>query len=389
MGPTDAVTYERWTAKVMYQTLSALSYCHHRGVVHKDLKLENIMLSTPKGTPLDAIHVVVVDFGLSEVFSSPYARSSVVSGTPPYMAPEVWTGNSSQACDLWSCGVMLFFLLSGRFPFHCQTPDEFAKATATQEPDWLLMGGASKGAHELCKQLLLKSDVFRPTARQAIKHTWFDKQEAHTAKVTLSLPEINSLLCLPKRTGFEKFLCRLVATQLDAGRMTRVNDFFHALDASHHGVISINALTRGLLALDITPEQADQIAEELDVAKKGMVSYTEFLAGFLDLSTKAPAEQDDILRLAWQQFSPGEDGKVKANDVQNALAMRGMTVADLPPDFLRALDKDASGYLNFEWFKCLLLPGNEGLAPPSKEPDRKSTKKRPAWLDRLLGSMSA
>lgn len=386
MEPTDAVTYERWVAKVMYQTLSALSYCHHRGVVHKDLKTENIMISTPKGTPLNDIHVVVVDFGLSEVFSSPYARSSVVSGTPPYMAPEVWTGNSTKACDLWSCGVMLFFLLSGRFPFHCQTPEEFAKATATDDPDWALMGGASKGAHELCKQLLMKSDVFRPSARQAIRHAWFEKQEVQIVKVTLSRAEIDSLLMVPKRPGFQSFLCRLVATQLDAGGMKRVNDFFHALDSSYHGIIPVNALARGLLALDITPEQADVIAKELDVAKRGSVSYTEFLAGFLDLSTKTVDQQDDILRLAWQQFSPEENGKVKANDVQNALAMRGMTVADLPAEFLKALNKDASGYLDFEWFKCLLLPGHDDLVPPAKEPDRKSMKKRPAWLDRLLGS---
>jgi len=333
------------------------------------------------------------DFGLSEVFSSPYERSKVVSGTPPYMAPEVWTGNSGKSCDLWSCGVMLFFLLSGRFPFHCQTPDEFAKATATQDPDWALMGGASKDAHDLCHQLLLKSDIFRPTARQAIKHAWFDRQEAHNAKVTLSRAELDSLLMLPQRSGFEKFLCRLVATQLDAAKMTRINDFFHALDASFHGVISIGALTRGLLALGVTAEQADQVAQELDVAKRGHVSYTEFLAGFLDLSTKTSAEQDEIICLAWQQFSPDENGKVKANDVQNALAMRGMTVADLPSEFLRALNKEASGYVNFEWFKCLLLPGNEDLTPPAKEETppakeskRKSLMKRPTWLDRLLGS---
>lgn len=400
MAPTDAKTYERFVAKVLYQTLSALSYCHHRGVVHKDLKTENIMLSTPKDTPLDIIHVVVVDFGLSEVFSSPHARSSVVSGTPPYMAPEVWTGNSNKACDLWSCGVMLFFLLSGRFPFHCQTPDQFAKATATQEPDWELMGGASKGAHDLCKQLLLKSDVFRPTARQALKHTWFDKQDADTMSVTLNKAELDSLFILPKRTEFEKFLCRLVATQLDAGRMTRVNSFFHALDTSHHGIISTNALSRGLLGLGISHEQADEIAKELDVAKRGMVSYTEFLAGFLDLSTKTSEQQDEILRLAWQQFSPGQDGKVKVNDVENRLSMRGMTVAHLPPEFLRALSKEASGFLNFEWFKCLLLPGHKDhswtlgakildLTPPAKKPERKSMKMRPAWLDRLLGSKTA
>merc|ERR1719247_3133437 len=117
MGGTSAGSYERWVARVMYQTISAIRYCHDKGVVHKDLKPENVMIATPKGTPLEQMHVVVVDFGLSEVFSNPESRSNVVSGTPPYMAPEVWRGNSGRACDVWSCGVMLFFLLSGQFPF--------------------------------------------------------------------------------------------------------------------------------------------------------------------------------------------------------------------------------------------------------------------------------
>merc|ERR1719352_2026537 len=180
------------------------------------------------------IHVVVVDFGLSEVFSSPAARSKVISGTPPYMAPEVWSGNSGKACDVWSCGVMLFYMLSGRFPFHCQSPEEFAQATATYEPDFSLMGGASKHAHALCKQMLLKSDVFRPSARQAMKNPWFLKFGAQHSDIgsslSLSASELQSLKSLPRRTEFEKFVNRLVATQTDASKQTRVNDFFRMLD---------------------------------------------------------------------------------------------------------------------------------------------------------------
>lgn len=391
MEPTDAATYEKWTAMVMYQSLSAISYCHQRGVVHKDLKPENVMLSTPKGTPLHAIHVVLVDFGLSECFSSPEGRSKVVSGTPPYMAPEVWTGNSGKACDLWSCGVMLFFMLSGRFPFHCQTPEEFAKATATLEPDWGFMGGASKEAHSLCKRLLIKSDTHRITARQAMQQAWFQKHDIHKSEkarcsqTPLNKAEMDSLVMLPQRAEFEKFLSRFVATQLDAGPQTRINNLFHALDYNGDGVIPIAFLANGLTELGIPSDLAEQVAKELDVAKRGRVSYTEFLAGFLDFQTRNPGELDDILRLAWHQFAPNENGQVKANDVQNALAARGMTVADLPNEFLLALRKDASGYLTFSWFKRLLVPNCEDLTPPAREStDRKSLKKRPNFFDRFF-----
>jgi Ca2+-binding EF-hand superfamily protein len=199
-----------------------------------------------------------------------------------------------------------------------------------------------------------------------------------SSQTPLNKAEIDSLVNLPKRTEFEKFLSRLVATQLDAGPQTRINNFFHALDRRGDGALSTEALAMALKSMGLAPELAEQVARELDVAKRGRVSYTEFLAGFLDFRTRSPAEQDDILRLAWHQFSPCENGQVKTNEVQNALAARGMTVADIPSEFLLALKKDASGYLTFSWFKNLLVPGSGSLTPPASE------KKRRNFFERLF-----
>ncbi|CAJ1394173.1 unnamed protein product [Effrenium voratum] len=66
LEPMDAQSYEFWVSKVMQHTLSAIAYCHSKAVIHKDLKPENVMLSTTRDTPVDEMHVVVVDFGLAE-----------------------------------------------------------------------------------------------------------------------------------------------------------------------------------------------------------------------------------------------------------------------------------------------------------------------------------
>merc|ERR1719510_2146397 len=99
-------------------------------------------MSTTRDTPVRDMHVVVVDFGLAEVFTHPTDRSGVVSGTPPYMAPEVWQGNFSKSCDVWSVGIMLFFLLAGRLPFMAQSVKDFPRELRG-EPDWGMMGGAT------------------------------------------------------------------------------------------------------------------------------------------------------------------------------------------------------------------------------------------------------
>lgn len=373
LEPMDAYSYEFWVSKVMQHTLSAIAYCHSKAVIHKDLKPENVMLSTTRDTPVAQMHVVVVDFGLAEVFANSTDRSDVVSGTPPYMAPEVWQGNFSKSCDVWSAGCMLFFLLSGRLPFIAATVKEFPKAVQ-QEPDWAAMGGATQEAQQICRQMLQKMEHQRPTAQTCLKDRWFVQMglAGHSNPAgALNNNQIQSLLAVGQRSEFEKFVTRFVATQLDASQQTTVNEAFKAFDADGDGHLSAEELRQGLMQFGASPEQAEQIVSELDVGRTGQVSYTEFLAGIINLRCKKPEEQDRLLSIAWEQFRPDTSGLVKVQDIQNALATRGMTVADMPDGFLAALNKDHTQYISFDSFKSLLLfDDSDQLVPASSERGR-------------------
>merc|ERR1712054_421208 len=112
-------------------------------------------------------HTVVVDFGLAEMFSSSTDRSKEIASTPPFMAPEVWKGNFSKKCDIWSCGVILFFMLSGRYPFIASRIEDFPKAVA-QEPAWEVIGGASEDVQELCRRMLCKTEADRPSSQELL-----------------------------------------------------------------------------------------------------------------------------------------------------------------------------------------------------------------------------
>lgn len=107
---------EPQAAYLVKQVLSGVEYLHSKGIVHRDLKLENLLLDgdLPKAT------VKIADFGLSKVFSS-NATLSTVCGSPLYMAPELLMLDQksaySPAVDVWSIGVILFILLAGYSPF--------------------------------------------------------------------------------------------------------------------------------------------------------------------------------------------------------------------------------------------------------------------------------
>ncbi|CAA3014274.1 CBL-interacting serine threonine- kinase 14-like [Olea europaea subsp. europaea] len=100
--------------KYFQQLISAVDHCHSRGVFHRDLKLENLLLD-------ENLELKVTDFGLSALTNQirPDGQLHTSCGTPAYMAPEILAkrGYDGAKVDIWSCGVVLYVLSTGYLPF--------------------------------------------------------------------------------------------------------------------------------------------------------------------------------------------------------------------------------------------------------------------------------
>lgn len=271
------------------------------------------------------------------------------------MAPEVWAGNYHRSCDVWSCGVILFYLLSGRFPFMSSRLEDFPRLVM-QEPTWQYIGGASTSAQEICKAMLRRQEADRPSAPQLLGDGWFAAFGLGTLPTNgkgLSPKQVHSLLNVAERSEFEKFVARLVATQLDSAQQRRLNEVFHSMDVDCDGQLSHNELRVALLQLGGSSPTVERAITELDVGHTGFVTYTEFLAGVVDMRRKSPDEREKLLRLAWQQFFPDAASTVRLAQVQDELAARGLSVADLPETFLKTLSR--GGPMTFSGFKELFV----------------------------------
>jgi serine/threonine protein kinase len=100
--------------RIMYAILRAVKYLHTFGIVHRDLKLENLMMTTKD--PNQALPKII-DFGLAKVFL-PWERSLDKFGTIAYCPPEILLGNEHwSAADVWSLGVCMHVILTNRVPF--------------------------------------------------------------------------------------------------------------------------------------------------------------------------------------------------------------------------------------------------------------------------------
>ena len=148
---------------------SALNYLHENKIIHRDLKLENFIF-TRKGPEGE---IKLIDFGLSKAYlEGEHMRK--VAGTSYYMAPEVLRGDYSEEADMWSFGVVVFMLLSGRCPFGGKD-DEQIQANVLRgkylfkKAAW---EGVSNAAKDFINKLLVQDYKKRMTAKQALQHPW-------------------------------------------------------------------------------------------------------------------------------------------------------------------------------------------------------------------------
>lgn len=102
-------------AKIVYQVVQAIDYCHSKDYLHRDIKLENVLLYKGRKDPFKEIRLI--DFGLAVKHTVDDPPLTDYVGSPYYVAPEVLDKSYDRSCDIWSLGVMTYALLCGDAPF--------------------------------------------------------------------------------------------------------------------------------------------------------------------------------------------------------------------------------------------------------------------------------
>jgi calcium-dependent protein kinase len=368
-------------SRLMRDMTSAVHYLHSRGIVHRDLKLENFLFEAKNSnSPL-----ILIDFGLSKHFE-PEERLSQRVGSCYYTAPDVLNGNYDHRCDVWSLGVLCYMLLSGSPPFHGNTVEEVYQSTLTKEAVFpeKKFRHISPACMDFMRRMLIKDANLRITTAQALAHPFIsgdymgDPRNSTSLSSRMGLPgtapapplagakgdagtktlqrlsereadDILASICVfVSADPLAKLMLIMAAHQLPSDHLTDLRWEFQRIDADHSGTISLPELTAALMPSKVVARgEVDMGAAYAALCIESShghgteMTYHEYIAA-------AMCRRIDIdetrMRLAYQTLDGDEQGYIGVDAIRKSLG------DDIPTEVLDAMisvgDPNGQGFVS-------------------------------------------
>ena len=349
---------EKYSAYVMYQIFSAVNYCHKMHIVHRDLKPENILIVSKDKDGFPTIKIC--DFGTSKIFEKGAVQRKLV-GSSYYIAPEVLKKHYNEKCDIWSCGVIMYILLSARPPFGGQDDNDIMERVATgvydlESPPF---DKVSPSALDLIRKLLTMDVNQRITAEQALNHPWFKEnksQEYYTKiKDNDTMKDLIENLKKYKRTSIiqETALAYLVHHFPQIKDVINSCKLFNQMDKSGDGKITKAELLKGLserYKSKTLEQDVEQIYKNLDMDNNGYIGYEEFVRAAVN---KEYFVKDNVLRFAFRYFDKDDSGEITFDEIENLFTQSipdKSKVHETLKNIIQEVDANGDGIISFNEF---------------------------------------
>ena len=356
---------ENQLAVLFYQVFSGLSYLHEKHILHRDLKLENIMISEIEediNTKEKYFWIKIIDFGTAKIFKKNKNEKAVV-GSSYYIAPEVLKQKYNEKCDTWSVGVILYMLICGRAPFDGKNDDEIIESIKIGEynnkhPKLL---SRSKEVQDLVSCLLERKINKRLSAFDALNHPFFTKFNSRALFCNFNEKEIQSyldnLLNYKFQSKFQQLVLAFVVHNIPHSNETRIIlKLFRFFNTKGNCKLTKKELIIGLYKFrdkNIVDQSIDDIFLMLDGDNNGYIEYEEFLRACID---KNNVLNNENLKYAFKFLDKDNSGTLSVDKIMNVFVKKGnQTLKDIFKHSIEEVDKDNDGIINFNDFRELML----------------------------------
>jgi len=354
---------EASAATLVEKICSAVLYCHQHGIVHRDIKLDNIMYEDGR---MDA-EPKLIDFGFAIAVHPGKETMTSKLGTPSYMAPELTYEDQpltyDSSVDMWALGAVTYMLLSGEKPFN--HPNRKEKQRMVREDPLQFPArkwhNVSPEAKSFCMKLMQKQPKHRMCASQAISHPWIRQHSRrhsdpeHAAWALQSNESIvRSLEAYAESEKLRQLALELIAFTTPPKRVEDLRRVFQSIDTDDSGTIDLQEFKDAMkpalpIPTRMKSEHIERIFDHVDLGNTGEIDYTEFLAA--TLSSHGPEELRTSVGTAFNMLDTTADGYITRDDLETALTGK-LSQSDLDSMMTRA---DAKGRVSSSAFQDVVL----------------------------------
>ena len=355
---------ERQLAVLFYQVFSGLCYLHEKKILHRDLKLENLMISEIEKDVVSGeeyFWIKIIDFGTAKIFEKNKTEKAVI-GSSYYIAPEVLKQKYNEKCDTWSVGVILYMTLVGVAPFDGKTDDDIIKRIKIGKYNKTTERFVkhSEEVKDLVSKLLEKNIEKRLSAKEALNHPWFQKFGGRNLfcnfKPEEIRPYIENLFHYKYNSKLQELVIAFLVHNLSNNDETLIIlKMFRYFNISGNCKLTKLELTQGLYSYkdkEEVDEMVDVIFKRLDGDNNGYIEYEEFIRACIDKKTLMTKEK---LKYAFRFLDKDNTRTLNAQKILKAFLTEPNKELEAVFNItLKEVDKDSDGIINFNEFVELM-----------------------------------
>ena len=303
----------------------------------------------------------LIDFGCSKMFTQYTRTFEDTIGTLVYCSPEVLKNSYNQKCDIWSCGVIMYILLCGKYPFYGSSEEEITRKILLGNYNFedKHFDNVSESAKDLIRKCLIHDKNKRITVKQALKHEFFAGElninnifgdEIDTRNILINLKNNSKKIS----KFYQLVLAFLSYNFADKEELKKLRNIFYKIDLNLDGKISKEELYLAYTeaGIKINKKELEKIINSIDFDGNGSIEYEEFIRVTL------PKEQlltDVNLKTAFDMFDLDNSGTISMNEILEVIGADKDISKNVIDQLKGELLKDGDEEIDFKHFKEIML----------------------------------